>query len=169
MGTNVGEHSEPLLPIDLTRPSSDIEDGAIREKSYNPTKFYEKKAFLYASALWFAGALLLFVSALLIYTRSRGSEPNSIIYCGFAKTWFDHSLTKRPAPVNGHVRYKTVVFDASLGKKTIYMEDPSPRVDKAWEDLYEILTKLETGQEAGMWKENSIRILTWREVRLATR
>jgi hypothetical protein len=25
---------------------------------------------------------------------------------------------------------------ASLGKKTIYMEDPSPRVDQAWEDLY---------------------------------
>lgn len=40
------------------------------------------------------------------------------------------------APVQDHIRYKTVVFDASLGKKTIYMEDPSPRVDKAWEDLY---------------------------------
>ncbi|KAF2450356.1 hypothetical protein P171DRAFT_138733 [Karstenula rhodostoma CBS 690.94] len=109
------EHSEPLLDAS----SSDVEDGTMREKSYTPTKFYEKKAFLWASAMWFAGSLLFFASALLLHTRSRGGHAE--IY----------------SPVQDHVRYKTVVFDASLGKETVYMEDPSPRVDKAWEDLYD--------------------------------
>ncbi|KAK7182378.1 hypothetical protein PSPO01_11612 [Paraphaeosphaeria sporulosa] len=118
MGGNMEEHSEPLL--DSARASSpDMEDGTMREKSYTCTGFYEKKAFIWASAMWFTGSLLLFASALLLHTRSRGGHPE--IY----------------SPVQDHIRYKTVVFDGSLGKKSIYMEDPSPAVDAAWEDLYD--------------------------------
>jgi hypothetical protein len=44
------EHSEPLL--DSARgTSSEMEEGTMREKSYASTRFYEKKAFLWVSAL----------------------------------------------------------------------------------------------------------------------
>ena len=75
------EHSEPLL--DSTRgDSSDAEERSMREKSYAPTKFYEKKIFLFASMFWFAGSLLLFASAIILHSRSRGGIE--AIYCEFA-------------------------------------------------------------------------------------
>lgn len=75
------DHSEPLL--DSARgSSSEMEEGTMpmRENSYAPVKFYEKKVFLWASAMWFTGSLLLFASALLLlHARSRGGHDE--IYC----------------------------------------------------------------------------------------
>jgi hypothetical protein len=72
------EHSEPLL--DSARDaSSDTEESTTRVKTYAPNRFYEKKAFLWVSALWFTGSVLLFASALLLHTRSRGRHAE--IYC----------------------------------------------------------------------------------------
>ncbi|KAJ4354263.1 uncharacterized protein N0V89_005997 [Didymosphaeria variabile] len=139
MGGTMEEHSEPLLES-ARDGSSDIEEGTMRG-SNAPTKFYENKSFLFASVFWFAGSLLVFASALLLQSRSRGGH--SEIY----------------SPVQDHVRYKTVVFDASLGKKTIYMEDPSPRVDKAWEDLYDFGISWITPSEASQLPNATSRLV----------
>lgn len=71
------EHSEPLL--DAERDGASHGEGTLREKSYEPVRFYEKKPFIILSAMWLTGSLLLFASALLLHTRSRGGHPE--IYC----------------------------------------------------------------------------------------
>ncbi|KAL1599896.1 hypothetical protein SLS60_007701 [Paraconiothyrium brasiliense] len=124
MGGTMQEHSEPLLES-ARDGSSDIEEGIMREKAYAPTKFYEKKPFLFASTVNAAVA----------------------------------DIDGSAAPVQDHVRYKTVVFDASLGKKTIYMEDPSPRVDRAWEDLYDFGISWITPSEASQLPNATSRLV----------
>ena len=137
MDATTREHSEPLLHA-ARDGSLDVEGGSNQEKKYSPARFYESRPFLVVSVLWFTGSLLFFASALLLRNQSRGEMD--AIYCkltGQDMTPIIHADSSDQAPVQAHVRHKTVVFDPSLrGKKTIYMEDPSPRVDKAWEDLY---------------------------------
>lgn len=92
MGANMEEElSEPLLDSDRG-DSSDVEERSLREKNYTSTRFYEKKIFLFASMFWFAGSLLLFASAILLHSRSRGGIEAGAIYCEFSIQLIDQDI-----------------------------------------------------------------------------
>jgi hypothetical protein len=129
------EHNEPLL---YSRLSTDSEEGIGRFTQFKRFDHWRKYRNLCASLLWFSGAVVMLVSAILIHTRPSASIGPDLVYCKCLESQdrcMKFKLTFDIAPAQDRVRYKQVAFP-SFHSKSAYQADPSPELDELWKDLY---------------------------------